>query len=97
MCPVWKRPLDKVPYPNTWLEFTAKESFNSDKLIKYRIQDIPENRFDDAIEHIRTHFLIDSPVSKFFGKTSLSSTFTFRTFSYKTSRSCRCRNKQNIR
>lgn len=59
--------MDKVPYPNKWLEFTAKKSMDSDKLCQYRVQDLPEDRFDDAIQHIKDHFLNDAPFSKFFG------------------------------
>lgn len=64
----WVRPFDTVPYPNVWLEFEAKESKNSDKLVKYRIQDLPEDRFDDAIQHMRENFLEDEPLSKSIGK-----------------------------
>lgn len=70
MGPVWERSSD-VPYPKVWLEFEAKDSKDSDKLVKYRIQDLPENRFDDAVQHIIEHFLIDAPVSKFFGMSLL--------------------------
>jgi len=64
---VWSRSIDTISYPKKWLEFTAKESKNSDRIIKYWIQDLPEDRFDDAIEHIANHFLIDAPIPKFFG------------------------------
>lgn len=67
MKPVWSRPIDTISYPKVWLEFTAKESKNSDHIIKYWIQDLPEDRFDDAIQHIANHFLLDAPISKFFG------------------------------
>lgn len=65
--PAWVRPLDKVPFPNVWLEFEAKESKNSDKLVKYRIQDLPEDRFDDAIQHMKDYYLVDEPLSKSIG------------------------------
>lgn len=67
MNPVWSRPIDTISYPKVWLEFTAKESKNSDRIIKYWIQDLPEDRFEDAIEHIAKHFLLDAPIPKFFG------------------------------
>lgn len=60
------RPLE-VPYPNVWMEFEAKESKNCDKLIKYRIQDLPEDRFDDAVQYMIDNFLGDEPLSKFYG------------------------------
>lgn len=67
----WVRPLDKVPFPNVWLEFEARESKNSDKLIKYRIQDLPEDRFDDAIQHMKDYYLADEPLSKSIGTNEL--------------------------
>lgn len=54
--------------PKVWSEFSAKESKNSDRLVKYWIQDLPEDRFDDALQHIEDCFLPDAPVSKYFGK-----------------------------
>lgn len=67
---IWLRPSN-VPYPKVWLEFTAKESKNSDRQIKYWVQDLPEDRFDDAIQHLNTVFLHNAPLSKFFGIDSL--------------------------
>lgn len=64
----WFRPLDVVSYPNVWMEFDAKESKNCDKLVKYRIQDLTEDRFDDAVQYLIEHFLGDEPLSKFYGK-----------------------------
>lgn len=66
--PAWIRPLDVVPYPNVWLEFEAKESKFSGKLVKYRIQDLPENRFHDAVQHMNEYYLVDEPLSKSIGK-----------------------------
>lgn len=63
---LWSR-LPIVPYPNVWLEFYAKESRDSDRIVKYWIQDLPEDRFNDAIQHLKDHFLIDAPISRFFG------------------------------
>lgn len=67
----WARPLDVVPFPNVWVEFEAKESKNSDTLVKYRIQDLPEDRFDDAVEHMVDNYLIDEPLSMAFGMTEV--------------------------
>lgn len=58
---------DSVPYPNIWYEFKAKESKNSDRILNYRIQDLPADRFDDSIQHLKEHFLLDAPISNFFG------------------------------
>lgn len=68
MKPEWVRPVDaNVPYPKIWLEFEAKETKGSDKLVKYRIQDLPEDRFDDAIEHMKVNYLPDEPLSRSVG------------------------------
>lgn len=70
----WVRPLDKVPYPNVWLEFEAKESKDSDKLVKYRIQDLPEDRFDDAIQHMNENYMPDEPLSAIIGTNAINTT-----------------------
>lgn len=67
----WVRPLDKVPFPNVWDEFESKESKGSDKFVKYRIQDLPEDRFDDAVQHLIDNFLADEPFSVYHGNTRL--------------------------
>lgn len=68
---IWSRSKD-VPYPKTWFEFTEKEAKNSDRQIKYWIQDLPEDRFDDAVQHIADHFTISAPISSFFGSYFIS-------------------------
>lgn len=67
----WVRSFDVAPYPNVWEEFEAKESKDSDKLVKYRIQDLPEDRFDDALQHMLDNYLVDEPISVSFGKTEI--------------------------
>lgn len=62
----WSRPKG-VSYPKVWSDFSAKESKNSDRIIKYWIQDLPEDRFDDAIKHVADYFVVDAPISKYFG------------------------------
>lgn len=69
----WVRP-DNVPYPNVWLTFEAKESKKSDKIVKYIIQDMPEDRFEDAMKHMMEYFIIDHPMTPITGK--LYSTYT---------------------
>lgn len=51
-----------VPYPNVWLTFEAPDD-NGD-LVKYRIQDLPEDRFEDAIKHMRANFLLDESLCR---------------------------------
>lgn len=67
----WVRPLDVIPFPNVWIEFEAKESKTSDKLVKYRIQDLPEDRFDDAVRHMVDNYLLDEPLSMAIGMISV--------------------------
>lgn len=61
------RPTKSLSYPHIWCEFTAKESKNSARKINYWIQDLPEDRFDDAIQYLDNHFVADAPISKYFG------------------------------
>lgn len=57
----WKRPRDVVSYPHVWVEFEGKESKTSDKLVKYWIQDLPEERFKEALDLVAKYFLPDEP------------------------------------
>lgn len=45
---------DTVPFPRVWHEFHARDS-NSDEIVKYRVEDLPEARFSDAVD-----FMIDN-------------------------------------
>lgn len=58
----WKRP-ENIPFPSVWLTFKAKD-LNSDDLVEYRVQDLPEDRYDEAIEHMTTIFLPDEPMCR---------------------------------
>lgn len=60
--------MDAVPYPKVWTEFEAKETKTSDKLVKYRIEDLTEDRFDDAIKHMMENYLLDEPIAVACGK-----------------------------
>lgn len=51
-----------IPYPNVWLTFDAPDD-NGD-LVKYRIQDLPEDRFEDAVKHMRANFLLDESLCR---------------------------------
>lgn len=53
----WKRP-ESLEYPNTWRRFKAKDT-TSDNFIEYCIQDLPESRFDEALDSILPVFLRD--------------------------------------
>lgn len=64
----WVRPMDVIPFPHVWVEFETKESKDSDKLVKYRIQDLPEDRFDEAVRQLIDNYLLVEPVSEFSAK-----------------------------
>jgi len=54
--------------PKIWQVIEKK---NKDgKLMKFTIQEIPEDRYEDAIQHMCTYFLVDEPtcqcLSKFY-------------------------------
>lgn len=63
----WSRSLSKVPFPNIWIEFNGRESRNSDKLVKYWIQDLPEDKIEDAVNHMTEFYLSDEPISEAVG------------------------------
>lgn len=62
----WKRP-SVVEYPKVWRTFSVK-SEQTDKSVEYRIQDLPESRFDDAIEFMAQIFCRIEPLCKAYGK-----------------------------
>lgn len=61
----WRRP-ENIPFPSVWLKFKAKD-LNSDNLVEYRVQDLPLDRYEDAIDHMCIHFLVDEPMCKSLG------------------------------
>lgn len=63
----WKRPLDAVAYPNIWLKFSAKPK-NSDKLVNYQVQDLPEDRVEDAIAFMKEIFIAGEPLAQSISK-----------------------------
>ncbi|KAG4073891.1 hypothetical protein HA402_014096 [Bradysia odoriphaga] len=58
----WIRP-SHIPYPNIWLRFQAKD-LDSDNLVEYIVEDLSEDRFDDAINFMTTKFLANAPMAK---------------------------------
>lgn len=58
----WKRNTDS-DYPRVWVKFMAKD-LNSDDLVEYRVEDLTEDRFDDAVDHMLTYFVKDEPICK---------------------------------
>ncbi|XP_070498830.1 uncharacterized protein [Chironomus tepperi] len=53
----FKRP-ENLEFPTTYYTFKVK-SRESDEVIEYRVQDLPDDRFEEALELMRTHFLPD--------------------------------------
>lgn len=84
----WARP-ENVPYPTLWRAFEAKERKNSDKLAKFVIQDLPEDRFEDAIRHMTEYYMVDHPIMC--GKSQWNS--KFNTFIESRSVFCRWSNR----
>ncbi|XP_055617018.1 uncharacterized protein LOC129762608 [Toxorhynchites rutilus septentrionalis] len=56
----WKRP-DGFPYPQVWRRFQVRDPLTGE-LEAYRVQDLPPERFEDAIDHMCNHFLRDEPI-----------------------------------
>uniref|UniRef100_A0A182W3I9 N-acetyltransferase domain-containing protein n=1 Tax=Anopheles minimus TaxID=112268 RepID=A0A182W3I9_9DIPT len=58
----WVRPND-VPYPNVWWTFCAPDPDRDDgALVTYRVEDLTEDRIEDAIKLYTEHFLDDEPL-----------------------------------
>lgn len=47
-----------LEFPKTYYTFKAKPR-NSDKVIEFRVQDLPDDRFEQALEMLRTGFIPD--------------------------------------
>lgn len=63
---IWKRPSSSE-FPKIWSTFKVKDS-ESDEFIEYQIQDLPESRFDDALEFMIQVFCSDEPLTEAHGK-----------------------------
>lgn len=63
----WSRP-DNSAYPKIWLEFEAKESKSSAQQIKYRIEDLREDRIDELLEIYCSNHMSDEPLMKAISK-----------------------------
>lgn len=57
----YKRP-ESIPYPNIWHRFKARDC-DSDEIVNYYIQDVPEDRFDDAIEQMVHSYCYEEPTN----------------------------------
>lgn len=57
----WKRPVS-VTYPKVWHRFKARD-LSSDELVEYRIEDLTEDRAEEAYKHMKDHYLAGEPVT----------------------------------
>uniref|UniRef100_A0A182LT41 N-acetyltransferase domain-containing protein n=1 Tax=Anopheles culicifacies TaxID=139723 RepID=A0A182LT41_9DIPT len=61
----WDRP-NNVPYPNVWWTFCAPDPDRDDgALATYRVEDLTEDRIEDAIKLYTEHFLDDEPLCSY--------------------------------
>lgn len=58
---LFKRPVN-LEFPHVYCTFTAKDR-GSDEMTEYRIQDIPEDRYEEAVDMMANVFLPDEPLS----------------------------------
>ncbi len=57
----WKRP-ENIAHPQVWLRFQAPDPDFGGKLVEYRVQDLPVDRFEDAINFMAGYYLESSPM-----------------------------------
>lgn len=62
---IWKRP-ESSGYPKVWHTFQAKD-VDSDKLVDYTIEDLPESKFDEALEILIEYFCKGEPMWMAYG------------------------------
>lgn len=53
----FKRP-ENLPFPQTYYTFKAKDK-NRDNIIEYRVQDLPEDYYEQAVEFMLKYFIPD--------------------------------------
>uniref|UniRef100_A0A1B0GJK5 Uncharacterized protein n=1 Tax=Lutzomyia longipalpis TaxID=7200 RepID=A0A1B0GJK5_LUTLO len=58
----WTRP-ENVAFPQVWLTFKAKDP-DTGKIVKYRVQDLPEDRFDEVLYLMSTVFRRDETMCR---------------------------------
>lgn len=57
----WKR--SESIKPQVWHKFKSN-NFATDELEEFIVQDLPREKFDEALEHMLEHFLSDEPICK---------------------------------
>lgn len=58
---MFKRPVN-LEFPHVYCTFTGKDK-GGEGTVEYRIQDIPEDRYEEALNMMLTVFLPDEPIS----------------------------------
>lgn len=66
----WIRP-SSVEYPKIWRTFKARD-VDSDQLVEYIIQDLPQSRAEDAYKHMYEGYIQDQPIAQQFSKKEIS-------------------------
>lgn len=67
--------LIKPPGPKVWSTVEAVIKRKGDKPIKFTIQDVPEDRYDDVVQHMCTYFVADEPMCKCLNRKELVDTY----------------------
>ncbi|XP_077284081.1 uncharacterized protein LOC143909783 [Arctopsyche grandis] len=60
---VWCRPADVV-YPSVWHRFKGRRPLADGTIPSFRVQDLPEEMRDEAVDFMCAHFLLDEPTCK---------------------------------
>ncbi|KOC62775.1 hypothetical protein WH47_03759 [Habropoda laboriosa] len=63
MSQVCKLPTKRSGPPKVWKVVELKKK-NEEKPIKFTIQEIPEDRYEEVVEHMCTYFIADEPMCK---------------------------------
>ena len=58
----WLRP-SSVAFPSFWHRFQARDSV-TDNLVEYRVQDLPEDRYEEAIQFMTENYMPNEPLCK---------------------------------
>lgn len=61
----WTRPTS-VDHPKVWHTFMARDT-DSDNLVEYRIQDLPQERANDVYQHMLANYILDEPAGQVLG------------------------------
>lgn len=57
----WSRP-ETIEFPIIYARFEALDCESDERLVEYRIEDLRQERFEDAVNIIRDKHLIDEPM-----------------------------------